>query len=114
MKQNKIKNSFMLVVCVLVLGAVFSRQNAITAEAASEYRELFDFTARDAGTEIVKSGNYYFKSNQDGSISISKKKNSGYKKTPMMYNAFTNGKQAYYIKKMCYINMYMPAKKRQD
>ena len=67
MKQNKSKKFFMLVVCILALGAIFSRQNVITAEAASEYRELFDFTARDAGTSVVKSGNYYFKSNKDGS-----------------------------------------------
>lgn len=82
------------VVCLVMLAGLLTGQTKV--QAASEYTELFDGDYEAETT--VKSGKYYFKcSGDDWTVYISDKKNSGYKATPIAYNAFSNGKQAYYV-----------------
>lgn len=82
-------------VCFVLLAGIISGKAKV--QAASEYERLFEGDIDP--DDPVKHGKYYFKySGKDDNIYISKKKKSGYKKIPVEYGAFVNGKQAYYVR----------------
>ena len=94
MRRNKIQLFMILMTYMLFWGVILIGN---TVEASSQYHGLFETSG---GKDIVKSGKYYFKYNStDQCIYMSLDKHSGFQKTPISYNSFSDGKQAYYIDK---------------
>lgn len=79
--------------CVIVIAGMMIGK---TVHAASGYERLL--SDEYYGEKIPqKQGKYYFKYVKN-KVYMSKKKQGGYKVTPLEYESFTNGKQAYYVK----------------
>lgn len=95
MKTNKSIRRFFLAICLIAGIGILSPCFGIKAKAASGYKPILDVNKK-----IVKDGKYYFKSGSSyGSLLMSTKKNSGYRKTPIWgYGAYGNGKQAFYVR----------------
>ncbi len=96
-KTNKIISRLFLALCLIAGISILSPYCGIKAEAASGYKEIANY---NSNKKIIKNGKYYFKYDSSNRYFLmSTKKNSGYKKTPIRsYNAYGNGKQAFYIR----------------
>lgn len=80
-----------MLICLAIGISTLSEAFTINAEAKESYRPL---TFKN---DIAKSGKYYFKY-IDGNVYISKKRNSGYKWTPIEgAEVYTNGHHAFYV-----------------
>lgn len=89
-KRYQLKKGFFLL-CLLCCMIV---ANGKAASAASSYKKIFPATYHSG--DIVKNGNYYFKL-VSGTVYMSQSKYGAYAKTPLDYNAYSNGSHSYYI-----------------
>lgn len=96
MKMWKQVGMMAFFLCAIVVASL-TMGKPVYAASSSDYQQLFS-GASDYGRIPEKHGKYYFKY-LNGKVYMSKKKSSGYKATPLEYNSYTNGKQAYYISK---------------
>lgn len=100
----------MMLVCSLVLAVcLLSGLGAVKTEAANGYTKLWD---SNTGNSVFKSGKYYFKYDPyAGKILMSTKKDSGFRRTPISFDACSNGNQAYYTRnKVLYKYVYSTRK----
>lgn len=100
-KTQKLVRYLFLTVFLFAFATISLNMGTAKAKAATAYKKLF--TDSEEFAESAKSGKYYFKwketENLHGPVYISKKKNSGYKKTPIQrFYSYSNGKRAYYIR----------------
>lgn len=101
--MKKQKSFLLFAICLLLCAGIFGKKS-LNAEAA-DYKQILT-----GASTIEKSGKYYLKI-QNGSYYVSKKKSSGYKKTPIAERAFSNGKQVYYIKENVLYKYVLSSKK---
>lgn len=96
MKHSKLK-MIGIFVWMMVFGVFLLRGDVAAKKGDGGYKNIYESLEQNENS--IKIGKYYFKYNRQGQdILISTQKNSGFRKTPLPYNAFANGKQAYYIK----------------
>lgn len=97
-KINSLTHRILLALCLILGIGIFLPYCGTEAEASSGYKQLIDY---DGNKTVIKNGKYYFKIDKSSqNLLISTKRNSGYKKTPIVsYGSFGNGKQAFYIYK---------------